>query len=436
MSIIACEFWSSFFLPINFHAITLIEDANRIGRESGFIQRQRKLSGASFAQSLIFGYQANPQASLEELCQSARVCGVEISSQGLQERLNSPQANRFLHQLLLQGVRYLVRSHSERDDLLAPFTGVYIQDSSRIELPSCLRTLWQGNSTNQATLKLHAVLDYQNGLFDLTLASGRAHDCPLQTVDLPAGSLRLADLGYFKVKVFEQLNRQGVWWVSRLPARAGIWQNDHVMHVLDWLNQQESMCIDQAVELTRQRLPCRLLAMRVPAQVAKERRKRARESAKARKKSQLKPETLALCDWTILVTNLPPEALTPDEILSLQRLRWQIELLFKLWKTDLSIDAWRSQQPHQILTEVYAKLLLALVQHWLLLLGCWQQENRSLVKAAKALRKHAFRILAALPNFTHLLRALRLILPTLTRCTVQKRKTRPATFQLLERAFP
>jgi len=209
-----------------------------------------------------------------------------------------------------------------------------------------------------------------------------------------------------------------------------------VMHVLDWLNQQESMCIDQAVELTRQHLPCRLLAMRVPAQVAKERRKRARESAKARKKSQLKPETLALCDWTILVTNLPPEAFTPDEILSLQRLRWQIELLFKLWKTDLSIDAWRSQQPHQILTEVYAKLLLALVQHWLLLLGCWQQENRSLVKAAKALRKHAFHILAALPNFTHLLRALRLILPTLARCTVQKRKTRPATFQLLERAFP
>jgi len=414
----------------------LIEDANRIGRESGFIQRQRKLSGASFAQSLIFGYQANPQASLEELCQSARVCGVEISSQGLQERLNSPQANRFLHQLLLQGVSYLVRSHSERDDLLAPFTGVYIQDSSRIELPSCLRTLWQGNSTNQATLKLHAVLDYQNGLFDLTLASGRAHDCPLQTVDLPAGSLRLADLGYFKVKVFEQLNRQGVWWVSRLPARAGIWQNDHVMHVLDWLNQQESMCIDQAVELTRQRLPCRLLAMRVPAQVAKERRKRARESAKARKKSQLKPETLALCDWTILVTNLPPEAFTPDEILSLQRLRWQIELLFKLWKTDLSIDAWRSQQPHQILTEVYAKLLLALVQHWLLLLGCWQQENRSLVKAAKALRKHAFHILAALPDFTQLLHALRLILPTLARCTVQKRKARPAAFQLFGHASP
>ena len=101
----------------------LIEDADRIGRESGFIKRQRKLSGASFAQSLIFGWQANPQASLEELCQSASVCGVEISPQGLQERLNSPQANRFLHQLLLQGVSYLVQSQNERDDLLPLFCG-------------------------------------------------------------------------------------------------------------------------------------------------------------------------------------------------------------------------------------------------------------------------------------------------------------------------
>ncbi len=47
----------------------LISDAQRIGRESRFIQRHRKLSGASFAQALIFGWQANPKASLEDLCQ-------------------------------------------------------------------------------------------------------------------------------------------------------------------------------------------------------------------------------------------------------------------------------------------------------------------------------------------------------------------------------
>lgn len=181
----------------------LIEDANQLGRESGFIQRERKLSGASFAQSLIFGWQANPQASLEDLCQSASVCGVQISPQGLQERMNSPQASRFLHQLLLKGVSYLVQSYSERDDRLAWFNGVYIQDSSRIDLPDELNAIWRGTSKDQATLKIQAVLDYQRGVFDLTLADGRAHDCSLQTTTFPSGSLRLADLGYFKVKVFE-----------------------------------------------------------------------------------------------------------------------------------------------------------------------------------------------------------------------------------------
>ena len=149
-----------------------------------------------------------------------------------------------------------------------------------------------------------------------------------------------------------------------------------------------------------------------------------------------KPETLALCEWTILVTNLPPESFSLADILCLQRLRWQIELLFKLWKNELSLDEWRSHQPHQILSELYAKLILALVQHWLLLLGCWPVESRSLIKATMVLRKHAFHILSALSDCSFLIRTLHLILPSLARCTVQKRKTRPATFQLLSRAIP
>ena len=412
----------------------LIEDANRLGRESGFIQRQRKLSGATFAQSLVFGWQANPKASLEELCQSARVCGVEISPQGLQERLNSKQAHQFLKQLLLKGVTYLVQNEGERDDLLKGFNGVYIQDSSRIELPSELASIWSGTSQNGATLKVHAVMDYGKGRFDLTLASGRAHDCPLQTVNLPAGSLRLADLGYFKVKVFEQLNQQGSWWVSRLPARAGIWQDDGVVSLLSWLVNQPNGLIDQHVQITAQRLPCRLVAVPVPPEVAQVRRERVRQSAKARKHSQLQSETLDLCDWTILVTNLPSTLYSADDILALQRLRWQIELLFKLWKQDLSLDEWRSKQPDQILTEVYAKLLAALIQHWCFILGCWQHANRSLFKAASVLRKHAFHLLASLPSRSHLRTTLELILPSLSRCLVRKRKERPATFQLLARS--
>ena len=137
-----------------------------------------------------------------------------------------------------------------------------------------------------------------------------------------------------------------------------------------------------------------------------------------------------------MITNLPSDTFSPHELVALQRLRWQIELLFKLWKSDLALTQWRTQNPYQILSEIYAKLLLALIQHWFLLLGCWQEPNRSLTKATHALRKHAFHILAALSSKRSLRRALATILPTLARCTISKRKTRPATFQVLARAFP
>lgn len=414
----------------------LIDDAKQIGRSSGFIQRERKFNGASFAQSLIFGWQANPQASLEELCQSARVSGVQISPQGMQERLNSAEANTFLYQLLMRALGYMVETQGARRDLLGQFNGVYIQDSSKVELPALFEQPWQGNQAGQAALKVQTVYDYQRGHLDMTLAAGRRHDCPLQTMTLPVGSLRLADIGYFKVEVFEQLSAKGIFWVSRVPARAGFWTGQQVMHLATWLQQAQSDMLDQEIELTAQRLKCRLIAFRVPDAVADQRADRVRAEAKDRTHSQLKPETLALCQWTILITNLAPHQATVSEIYSLLRLRWQIELLFKLWKDELSLDDWRSEQPYRILSEIYAKLLLALLQHWLFVLSCWEIPNRSLVKAARLLRKHAFQILAVLPCLRSLCLCLQSILPTLERCRVQKRKARPAAFQLLARAFP
>ena len=411
----------------------LKEDADRIGRESGFIKRQRKLTGASFAQALVFGYQANPKASLEELCQSAGICGVEISPQGLQERLKTKQAAEFLKQLLVQSLAYMVRGEAVDIDFLGQFKGVYLQDSTTINLPGALSEVWAGPGNQlgaTALLKVQTNYDYQRGPLELTLASGRLHDGPLQQVNLPAGSLRLADLAYFKVQAFETLNARKAYWLSRLPARVGIYQADQVVNIARWLEQQDQTQLDTTVELTAQRFACRLIAFRVPKEVAQHRRQRVLEAAKSRP-HQLRPETLALCDWTVIVTNLPADRLSLEQALILLRLRWQIELIFKLWKQAMHFDHWPSQNPYQILCAVYAKLLALIIQHWLLLLsGCWSLPNRSLVKAAQTLRKHAFHIAASLFSLPRLRAALNAILPTLSRCIIKKRRDRPATFQL------
>ena len=80
----------------------------------------------------------------------------------------------------------------------------------------------------------------------------------------------------------------------------------------------------------------------------------------------------------------------------LARVRWQIELMFKLWKSYGYIDQWRSEKPWRILCEVYAKLIAMIIQHWILLTGGWHYPKKSLVKASKVVVKHAFSIASAL----------------------------------------
>jgi len=115
-------------------------------------------------------------------------------------------------------------------------------------------------------------------------------------------------------------------------------------------------CCDTQLDMpillgVKERLPCRMLARRVPEKVASERRRKIRADATRRGKMPPKKQ-LELAAWTIIVTSVPSALLTVDEAFVLLRLRWQIELLFKLWKRDGKIDDWRSEKPFRIWCEV------------------------------------------------------------------------------------
>ena len=93
------------------------------------------------------------------------------------------------------------------------------------------------------------------------------------------------------------------------------------------------------------------------------------------------------------MTSLSPDQLSPEEAIIIARLRWQIELLFKLWKSHGQLDKSVSEQPWRILCEFYAKLLAMIVQHRFFLTCCWAFPARVLVKATKTVRQHAFALL-------------------------------------------
>lgn len=390
--------------------------ADRAARATRFVQRQSKLTGAKFTQTLVFGWWDNPNATYEQLAQTATGLGVPLTAQGLDHRF-TPEAAACLKQILERAVHQAIVADPVMIALFQRFNGVYVQDGTTITLPDALGHLWQGcgGSTAEGTraaLKVQVQFNLRDGaLTHLDLQAGRASDktAPMQTAALPKGALRIADLGYFSVPVLAEYDRQGVFGLTRYQANRLLFDTaGHLRDLLHRLPASDQTVLDCTVQVSEQRLTCRLVAVRVPRQGAEARRRKLCAEAKA--KGRLPSvRQLALCDWVIFLTNVPPDRLKVTEGLVLARARWQIELLFKLWKSYGHVDESRSAKPYRVLCAVYAKLLIMLRQHWVAITCGWQHPNRSWLKTAQTIRQHVISLASALGSEEHMTKVFRTI---------------------------
>jgi hypothetical protein len=95
-----------------------------------------------------------------------------------------------------------------------------------------------------------------------------------------------------------------------------------------------------------------------------ERRRKAKANAQ-RKGRTLSAEKLTWLQWNVYITNVPQTMLTFDQTVLLYRLRWQIELLFKLWKSEAQLDRVAGRLRERVLCEIYAKLIGMVVFQYL-----------------------------------------------------------------------
>ena len=419
------------------HVLTRVP--TELARASGCCQRQSKVTAACFVETNVLGWLAHPSATLHQLCQFAGDHGVQVTPQGLAQRY-TPAAAELLRQVWEAALTHVIVADPVASPVLARFSAVLIMDSTTISLPEALASVWVGcggrvDQGSQSALKLTVRLDLCTGRLEALPGDGRAQDksSPLQTAALLPDALRITDLGFWSLAVLRQIAEQQAYFLSRLHLQTVVFAPDgERLDLVTWLPQQKRRRLSLAVTLgVTERLPARLLAVRVPNRVAAARRdailadaKRAGETPSARK--------LALADWTLLVTNAPPILISISDALVLARARWQIELLFKLWKSHGQLDDWRSADPHRILCEVYAKLTALIIQHWILLVGCWLFADRSWTKAAHTIRDHTVSLLLARSALRGLIAILTAIARTLAHGgRINPRRRKPNLFQLL-----
>jgi hypothetical protein len=411
-------------------------EAERIAQATGLIQRQRKLTGASFVQSLVFGWLANPEERLSGLAQNTARVGTALKPQSLAQRFNERSID-FMREMVGCAMQHVIETETVEVKLFESFRAVRIADSSYLDLPLDFVESYPGCGNQQgksASLKLQASLDVVGGGLRCELQAGRESDHTSEVAfDCAEGELSIRDLGYFGINHFEYIQQQGAYFLSRVPA-------DHCFY--DARGQKLTLAqylqdgLDTEVYLgQRHHFKVRLVVLNVPAKVRQQRIQRLQAEAK-RKGRKVCALAIRLAGWDIRITNAPSTLLSFEAVFVLSRLRWQIELCFKLFKSVNLLDESRSQKPARILTELFAKLLGCLVQHWCIVATAWHLPEKSLVRLAALVQAEAFSLLRALPfppAFRRCLHDIRRI--AMTGSSVQRRRSHPAAFQLLENLY-
>src|SRR5438876_10099973 len=104
--------------------------ADELAKQTRFVQRQKRLTGADFLQALTFGHLKRRRAPLEDLAQP-----LGVSRQALDQRLDKPSAPAFFTAALLAAVGYVLDARPALCPLLESFQGVYLDDCTQAWLP-------------------------------------------------------------------------------------------------------------------------------------------------------------------------------------------------------------------------------------------------------------------------------------------------------------
>lgn len=351
-----------------------------------FVRASRKiLPGdllAALLSAICFG-----EASARAIGLQLGICSdVSVSRQAVWQRLRLPAISAFV-----EGVVQWVLTRSlhhpgtllpELGDALRQSTSVIsrvlVGDGSTFTLHPSLAAVFPGSKNGKpvpkAHLKLQLIVDLLTGRwvhFSLD-AYGRS-DAKAALDFMPwlvAGDLLIRDLGYACMGSFQAIAQARAFFISRLKARVHVLDPEGnrlaLRKTLRRLAPQPGDIARVPVLMTEShRVPCSMVAVRVPHAVADERRRKLRQKHKEQGFNPPSARYLELQDWTILVTNLEEAAVSNEQIVKWYLMRWRIELIFKACKSHtgmLKIAGHKTNEHHAravVLTWVLAMILLA-----------------------------------------------------------------------------
>jgi len=347
-----------------------------LGRDAGFLRRKRDITPARLIPSLIASLGSGRVATLTELCSDFNeLTGSDVAEKTFWDRLAVEEfpvmmdkAVDFLAAtLMLQSLHFLPGSPFSR------FKRILAQDGSSLAVHDALAEIFPGRFTkvSPAAIELHATYDLLNEAPVITwLAPDKVSERDyLPDPESLQGALLLADRGYPSWDYLAKVRDAGGSFIMRLkgglrPDVIAIFRNGQqvdlpeTVDLQDFCRDHDDDTLDLLIRPKGDYGTFRLTIVKTP---------------KGR---------------TFLVNDLPASDFPPAYIGLAYRLRWQIELIFKEWKSYANLHRFSTTNPYIAEGLVWASIATALLKRFLAKAA--QMVGKvavSTMKAAKILRK-------------------------------------------------
>lgn len=371
------------------------EFMNELSRKVGFVKRSTsRLQGYELAEALIFSNLKGSAVNLSDIYDRMTQINpqAQMSLSALCQRLSSASCVVFmracLQKMLFEERQKFVQDNKEIfKNLIGEFSSILLEDSTQGTLHESLAENFRGSggAASSSAFKVNLIHNFTRAqIVDIELTQGCVPDQSLNTrvlKHLKPGDLVIRDLGYFALSTFSKVHELGAFYLSRFQTGTYVYLNQDDKEPLDIAKHVDRhFSRDNVIELfvyvgKEERLFSRMIIYRAPDCVINERLRKLHKNEK-RKNRKTSKAKLKLLRFTIFITNVPREKLPKNVVGTLYRLRWECELIFKSWKSQLNIHLIKGEKLNRIICFIYARLCLILCLSTVM---CWARNYARIV---------------------------------------------------------
>ncbi|MGE8081226.1 IS4 family transposase [Peribacillus loiseleuriae] len=351
-----------------------------LAKQVDFVQRSSKYQANELIALCVWLSQEVASTLLTQLCSRLEAStGVLMSPEGLNQRFN-PAAVAFLREVFTSLLtQKLCLNQSLSAHMTSTFNRIRILDATVFQLPDHFAMDYRGSggSSNTAGVKIQLEYDLLSGQFlNVQLGPEKNNDktygiiC-LETVE--TDDLCLRDLGYFDLSDLQSIHDKEAYYISRLKLNTRIYiknpepeyfkngtlkkQTEYIQ--LDMTQMMSDLVPDEALEIPEayigqnQKLPTRVMIHRLTDDQTQTRLKN--QAIREKKKGIImKDKSKCLMGMNVYITNTSPEKVPTEYV---HPLRWQIEILFKTWKSFFEIDECKTIQKERLECHLCGQLI-------------------------------------------------------------------------------